>query len=85
MIIYMLRNKENGKYWRRGNVWVTQEFATPWTTARGPVAARTEIKRKTNEYNRSWRVRDGGSRQQQIPETEVVKFQATEITDASAK
>jgi len=49
MIVYMLRNDDTGKWYRRapgieGN-WTTPERATSWPDLRGPGGAKGNIKR----------------------------------------
>lgn len=48
MIVYMLRNKKSGLFYRRmkgyATRWVEQEKASIWTTKIGPASARSRLR-----------------------------------------
>jgi hypothetical protein len=73
MKFYMLRNENNGKYYKRGTGghWVPAEYATVWTTTDGPRSALGAITR----YNRY------ASRHPsyQVPVTTLVTFLGEEM------
>jgi len=67
MKVYMLRNDDTGKWYRRsasilGN-WVDQEKASSWPTNRGPSSAKGNVTRYNNQ------------RRREVPKMTIVEFE----------
>lgn len=48
MVVFMLRNDDTGKWYRRGEHvsghWYEQQQASVWPSPQGPIAARTSVR-----------------------------------------
>ena len=48
MVVFMLRNDDTGKWYRRGEHvkghWFDQQQASVWPSSQGPIAARTSVR-----------------------------------------
>lgn len=66
MVVFMLRNDDTGKWYRRGEHvmghWFDQQQGSVWPSSQGPIAARTSVRRRTER------------REQGSPEMTVVEF-----------
>ena len=66
MVVFMLRNDDTGKWYRRNahilGHWFDQQDASVWPSKQGPVAARTAVRKIASQ------------RKREAPEMTIVEF-----------
>jgi len=72
MVVFMLRNDDTGKWYRRNahicGHWYEQQDASVWPSKQGPVAARTSVRKIASQWGR------------EAPEMTIIEFNLVPAT-----